>query len=43
MIVAAKANFLIQYFVSVSRKSFSDGLGQNLPSRRLPANVWSQG
>ncbi len=28
IIVAAKANFLIQYFVSVSRKSFSHGLGQ---------------
>ncbi len=28
IIVAAEANFLIQYFVSVSRESFSHSLGQ---------------
>ncbi len=32
IIVAAKASFLIQYFVSVSRKSFLHSLGQNRKS-----------
>ncbi len=32
VIFAAKANFMIQYFVSVSRKSFSHSLGQNRKS-----------
>ncbi len=32
VIFTAKANFMIQYFVSVSRKSFSHSLGQNRKS-----------
>ncbi len=31
IIVAAKASFVIQYFVSVSRKSFLHSLDQTLP------------